>query len=61
VLIMGVRRGHVFVATEVLISADGLSGEAAVPTWIAQHTILLGPPCRTTAAVHKSSTEVNGS
>jgi hypothetical protein len=37
VLIMGARRGDVFVATEVLISADTLGDEAAIRAWLAQH------------------------
>jgi hypothetical protein len=59
VLIMGARRGDRFVATEVLISADSLSDEAAIRTWLAQHGIPVAPPCRNTAT-HHSSTEGNG-
>ena len=61
VLIMGARLGDVFVATEVLISADSLSDEEAIRAWLAQHDISVAPPCRNTASTHKSSTEVNGS
>ena len=60
-LIMGVRRGDLFVATEVLISADTLGDEAAIRIWLAQHDIPVAPPCHNTASTHKSSTEVNGS
>ena len=60
-LIMGVRRGDLFVATEVLISADSLSDEAAIRTWLAQHDIRVAPPCRSTAATPKGSTEAIGS
>ena len=61
VLIMGTRRGDVFVATEVLISADTLSDEAAIRAWLAQHDIPVAPTCRNTLSTHKRSAEVNGS
>jgi hypothetical protein len=57
---MGTRRGDVFVATEVLISADTLRDEAAIRAWLAEHGISVAPPCRNTAT-HQSSAEVNGS
>jgi hypothetical protein len=60
VLILGARRGDVFVATEVLISADSLSDEEAIRTWLAQHDIPVGPPCRNTASTHRNSTGGNG-
>ncbi len=61
VLIMGARRGDVFVATEVLISADTLGDEAAIRAWLAQHDIHVAPPCRSTASTPKGSTEGIGS
>jgi hypothetical protein len=57
VLIMGACRGDVFVATEVLISADTLGDEAAIRAWLAHHDILVAPPCRSTASTPKGSTE----
>jgi hypothetical protein len=47
VLIMGARRGDPFV--EVLISADSLSDEAVIRSWLAQHGIPVAPPCRNPA------------
>jgi hypothetical protein len=47
VLIIGARRGDVFVATEVLISADTLGDEEAVRAWLAQHDIHVAPACPT--------------
>jgi hypothetical protein len=61
VLIMGARRGDVFVATEVLISADSLGDEAAIRAWLAQHDIPVAPTCRNTPSTHTRSAEVNGS
>ena len=61
VLIMGACRGDVFVATEVLISADTLGDEAAIRAWLAQHNIHVAPPCSSTASAHNGSTEVIGS
>lgn len=61
VLIMGARRGDVFVATEVLISADTLGDEEAIRAWLAQHDIHIAPPCRSTASTPKGSTEGIGS
>jgi len=61
VLIMGVRRGDVFAATEVLISADTLGDEEAIRTWLAQHDIHVTPPCSNTAPTHNGSTEAIGS
>jgi hypothetical protein len=61
VLIMGARRGDVFVATQVLISADTLGDEAAIRAWLAQHDIHVAPPCRSTAFTLKGSTEGIGS
>jgi hypothetical protein len=60
VLIMGVRRGDVFAATEVLISADTLGDEEAIRTWLAQHDIHVTPPCSNITPTHKGSTEVIG-
>ncbi len=51
VLIMATRRGDVFVATQVLISADTLGDEAAIRAWLAQHDIHVAPPCRNTEAI----------
>jgi hypothetical protein len=45
VLIMGARRGAIFVPTEVLISADTLGDEEAIRVWLAQHDIHVAPPC----------------
>jgi hypothetical protein len=42
VLIIGARRGNVFVATEVLISADSLGEEEAIRAWLQQHDIHVG-------------------
>ena len=61
VLIMGARRGNVFVATEVLISADTLGDEAAIRAWLAQHDIHVAPPCLSTASTPKGSREGIGS
>ena len=61
VLIMGARRGDVFVATEVLISADTLDDEAAIRAWLAQHDVHIAPPCHNTASTPKGSTEAIGS
>ncbi len=61
VLIMGARRGDVFVATEVLISADTLGDEAAIRAWLAQHDIHVAPPCPNTTSTPKGSTEGIGS
>ena len=60
-LIMGVRRGDVFIATEVLISADSLGDEAAIRQWLAQHDIPVAPTCRSTASTPKDSREGIGS
>jgi hypothetical protein len=61
VLIMGARRGDVFVATEVLISADTLGDEAAIRAWLAQHDIHVVPPCLSTPSTPKCTTEGIGS
>lgn len=61
VLILGRRRGDVFVATQVLISADTLEDEEAIRAWLAQHDIHVAPPCRSTASTPKGSTEGIGS
>jgi hypothetical protein len=58
---MGARRGNVFVATEVLISADTLGDEAAIRAWLAQHDIHVAPPCLSTASTPKGSREGIGS
>ena len=47
VLIMGSRRAHVFVATEVLIFAETLGAEEAVCAWLAQHDIRMAPKEKT--------------
>ena len=60
-LIMGVRRGDVFVATEALISADILGDEEAIRVWLARHDIHVAPPCRNTALAHRGSAQVAGS
>jgi hypothetical protein len=52
VLIIGTRSGDVFVATEVLISADSLGDEEAIRAWLAQHHIRVTAPCRNTAPCH---------
>jgi hypothetical protein len=57
VLIMGSRRGGVFVATQVLISADTVGDEEAIRAWLAQHDIHVAPPRRSTASTQKGSTE----
>ena len=54
VLIMGARRGDVFVTTEVLISADTLGDEAAIRAWLAQHDIHVTPPRSHTAFAHRA-------
>jgi hypothetical protein len=54
VLIMGACRGDVFVATEVLISADTLRDEAAIRAWLAQHDILVAPTCSNTTPTHNA-------
>jgi hypothetical protein len=46
VLVRGVCQAAVFVATEVLISADTLEDERAVRGWLAQHDIHVTPPRR---------------
>jgi hypothetical protein len=61
VLIMGSRRADVFVATEVLISADTLGDEEAIRAWLAQHDIHVASPCNNTASTQKNSTEAIGS
>ena len=61
VLIMGARRGDVFVATEVLISADTLGDETVIRAWLAEHDIHIAPPCHNTASTPKGSTEAIGS
>jgi hypothetical protein len=55
VLIMGARRGDVFVATEVLISADTLGDEEAIRAWLGQHDIHVAPPRSHTASMQKGS------
>jgi hypothetical protein len=61
VLIMGCRRADVFVATDVLISADTLGDEEAIRAWLAKHDIHVAPPCNNTASTQKNSTEAIGS
>jgi hypothetical protein len=61
VLIMGACRGDVFVATQILISAETLGDEAAIRAWLAQHDIHVALACRSTASTPKGSTEGNGS
>jgi hypothetical protein len=61
VLIMGSLRADVFVATEVLISANILGDEEAIRTWLAQHDIHVAPPCSNTAGTQKGATEAIGS
>jgi hypothetical protein len=60
VLIMGSRRADVFVATDVLISADTLSDEEAIRAWLAQHAIHVTPRCSHTASTQTNSTEAIG-
>jgi hypothetical protein len=55
---MGARRGDVFVATEVLISADTLGDEEAIRAWLAQHDVHVAPPCNSTASIQNGSSEV---
>jgi hypothetical protein len=61
VLIIGTRRRDVFVATEVLMSAETLGDEEAIRAWLAQHGINVAPPSRNTAPAHKSFMQVTGS
>ncbi len=58
---MGSRKVDVFVATEVLISADTLGDEVAIRAWLAQHEIHVAPACRSAASTPKGSTEAIGS
>ena len=60
VLIMGSRRADVFVATEVLISADTLGDEEAIRAWLAHHDIHVTPQCSHTASTQTNSTEAIG-
>jgi hypothetical protein len=55
---MGTRRGDVFVATEVLISADTLGDEEAIRAWLGRHDIHVAPPCSNTAPTQSGSSEV---
>jgi hypothetical protein len=55
VLIMGARRGDVFVATEVLIFAETLGDEEAIRAWLVQHDIHVAPPHSHTVPAHKGS------
>jgi hypothetical protein len=61
VLIMGARRGDVFVATQILISAETIGDEAAMRAWLAQHDIHVALACRSTASTPNGSTEGIGS
>lgn len=61
VLIMGSRRADVFVATEVLISADTLGDEEAIRAWLAQHDIHVAAPCRHTASTQNGAPEATDS
>jgi hypothetical protein len=55
VLIVGARRGDVFVATELLICADSLGDEDAIRAWLARHDVHVAP-----ALAHKGSARVGG-
>jgi hypothetical protein len=59
VLIMGARRGDVFVPTEVLISADTLGDEEAIRAWLAQHDIQVADPCGETASTQSHSEAID--
>jgi hypothetical protein len=61
VLIIGTRRGEVFVATQVLISVDTLGDEVAIRAWLAKHDIHVAPACRSEASTPKGSTDAIGS
>ena len=52
ILVKGVCQAGVFVATEVLISADTLEDEQAIRGWLAQHDIHM-----TAARRHSGSTQ----
>jgi hypothetical protein len=52
VLIVGTRRGDVFVPTELLICAETLGDEDAIRAWLVQHDVNLTAPCRNTAPCH---------
>jgi hypothetical protein len=54
VFIIGARRGNVFVATEVLMSADTLGDEEAIRAWLQQHDIHVGPTCSNTTPTHNA-------
>ena len=60
VLISGLSAGKLFVATEVLISADTLGDEEAIRAWLAQHDIHVTPRCSNTASTQTNSTEAIG-
>jgi hypothetical protein len=49
VLIMGGRRGDVFVPSEILICADTLGEEEAIRAWLAGYDIHVSLPCSNTA------------
>ena len=61
VLIIGSRRADVFVATEVLISADTLGDEEAIRAWLAQHDVHVMHPSSKTASTDKDSAKGIGS
>jgi hypothetical protein len=44
VLIVGARRGDVFVPTELLICANTLGDEDAIRAWLAQHDVNVTAP-----------------
>ena len=58
---MGSRRADVFVATDVLISADTLGDEEAIRAWLAQQDIHVAPSCGNAASTQKASAGVKGS
>jgi hypothetical protein len=45
VLIMGARRGAIFVPTQILILADCLGDQEAIRGWLAEHGIRVAAPC----------------
>jgi hypothetical protein len=45
VLIMGARRGAIFVPTQILILADSVGDQEAIRGWLAAHRIHVAPPC----------------
>jgi hypothetical protein len=61
VLVKGVCQASVFVATEVLISADAFDDEQGIRGWLAEHNIHVTAPRRSSGSTRRGAAGPIGS